>query len=1466
MASNIANDFYVSISGDDSNPGTLELPFRTIQHATSIVEAGDTVHIRGGTYREKISIDNLHGTTDNPITFKNYNDEEVVVSGAKVIDTPWEIHEGNIWKTTVDYDISQLFLDDKMLTGARWPNIEKDWDQPDDSNGYNPTPNSFWDLNTRAEINVQDHFAGGLQFEDLEQNHSLSDLGFSVQGAMYVPHFADQRGEILEHKAGEKSFKIAAHTGKNAPFAVVDGTRNSEYYYLTAHLSFLDSPREWFYDKNSGELYAWLEDNQDPNSSYIQARAHQKGADNGYYNSDGTNYAPNTILEMNDTLYINFDGITFFSGRFDLLNTDNTTFENCKFLYSTHHGHMLKSDLFTGFEGNKATTKYVGENNLVFRNNEFAFTYGLALTTGSNVGTLLENNLFHNSNIFIKGGNGGPVVSGNKNLTAIRNTVHSMGYGGLGRPGKDNILELNHIYNFYFTADTGAITANQSIQDGLIIRYNWIHGAPFRNGIRFDGDPAGIGGTVNHNVVFKSRRGLRLKGDQHTVISNTIFNTDRYDINISIDKFYGYVPIESRELEDRVEGRRGNESYQGNFHSIAHNNAGDVIIDIPILNNDDKTHNSSLSDRGTELELELRDPSNFDFRPVKGSSLVNNGTYVEGFTDSYVGNAPDIGAYEYGDQNYWIPGHQTDKAKTPIPINGSHSVKTDADLMWLKGIDAISSDIYLGTDPDNLIYQGNQKNNIFIPEKLIAEQEYFWRIDTVTDDKTIEGDLWNFIVGPEIQELNIDFVYVDDAGNQSDTNGIGAVSYDYLISKYEITNKQYIAFLNSVASTDSLSLYRNEMSTEGGIIRSGSDGNYTYRLIPGRENHPVNYVSFWDAIYFTNWLTSGFTGKGVYNLNDHNKAENTLVRDITTWEDGGIAIASEDEWYKAAYFSGSQEGADGESYWLYPTQSNSLSTEDANFGDRSGNGDVINVGTFLDKPSHYGTYDQVGNVREWTDTIISNSNRILRGGHYISKNKHVGNSQYESGDPSSESALTGFRITKIAPNFPPSWRSDTWSMEDAVITKEYKFSLKDEVIDPEGDKLTFSKISGPEWLIVDIDGNISGTPSIEDIGENYATFRVTDSKGLFHETPVAISLLVNDLDLTAPIISGPSGSGGDATSLISIKENLNTVHNFTADEAVTWSLNGGEDETLLTIDSSTGVLAFVTAPDHENPTDSELNNSYLVSVRATDDAGNTSDQTVTINVADIEEVNPALSSTSPADNATRVAVDSNIVLTFSETVDVETGNILIKKTSDDSTVETIDVTGDQVTGSGTTQITINPDNDFDSETDYYLQIPPTAFDDASGNSYAGITDKKTLSFTTEEMIDPLTGQQTFNLDVDGDGSVTALGDGLMVIRKLFGAAFAGDALTSKAISNNATRTTDEIHEFIQSGMDEKVLDVDGDGSVTALGDGLMVIRKLFGSAFEGSKLTDKAISNSATRTTDEIHEYIAAMSTVDTIA
>ena len=101
---------------------------------------------------------------------------------------------------------------------------------------------------------------------------------------------------------------------------------------------------------------------------------------------------------------------------------------------------------------------------------------------------------------------------------------------------------------------------------------------------------------------------------------------------------------------------------------------------------------------------------------------------------------------------------------------------------------------------------------------------------------------------------------------------------------------------------------------------------------------------------------------------------------------------------------------------------------------------------------------------------------------------------------------------------------------------------------------------------------------------------------------------------------------------------------------------------------------------------------------------------------------------------------------------------------------------------------------------------------------------------------------TFSLDVDNDRSVTALGDGLMIIRKLFGGAFFGEALTAKALSPNSPWSTEQVHDFIELGIDSGVLDVDRDGRTTALGDGLMVIRRLFGSAFAAEALISKAIS------------------------
>jgi len=113
-----------------------------------------------------------------------------------------------------------------------------------------------------------------------------------------------------------------------------------------------------------------------------------------------------------------------------------------------------------------------------------------------------------------------------------------------------------------------------------------------------------------------------------------------------------------------------------------------------------------------------------------------------------------------------------------------------------------------------------------------------------------------------------------------------------------------------------------------------------------------------------------------------------------------------------------------------------------------------------------------------------------------------------------------------------------------------------------------------------------------------------------------------------------------------------------------------------------------------------------------------------------DAANPVLSSEYPADNQTTATIDYHLEMTFNEAVTNGTGNIVIKKTSDDSVVETIDVTSTNVVFDGTSLVTINPTNDLARGTAYYVQIDSTAVEDLAGNAYAGIADTTTWNFST----------------------------------------------------------------------------------------------------------------------------------------
>ena len=155
----------------------------------------------------------------------------------------------------------------------------------------------------------------------------------------------------------------------------------------------------------------------------------------------------------------------------------------------------------------------------------------------------------------------------------------------------------------------------------------------------------------------------------------------------------------------------------------------------------------------------------------------------------------------------------------------------------------------------------------------------------------------------------------------------------------------------------------------------------------------------------------------------------------------------------------------------------------------------------------------------------------------------------------------------------------------------------------------------------------------------------------------------------------------------------------------------------------------------------------------------------------------------------------------------------------------------------------------------------SGFSDAYGNDLLQPDENALLLSTPLDFFN-----ESWSLDLDSDGLITPLGDGLMLIRHLFGT-FKGEDLVSKAISPSSPYLSEgivvaasHVTDNIQEGIDSGLLDVDGDGSVTPLGDGLMILRHLFG--FSGESLVSKSISTSSPLLLDEDLNLLEASSVV----
>jgi parallel beta-helix repeat protein len=116
-----ASEWYVAPNGDDAQVGSLDAPYRTLQKAVNDAEAGDTVFLRAGEYREEVVMRAKRGTEVAPIVIAAFSDERPVLKGSQTV-AGWERDHDQVWrKSGWTSDSQQVFADGVALKQVGMP-------------------------------------------------------------------------------------------------------------------------------------------------------------------------------------------------------------------------------------------------------------------------------------------------------------------------------------------------------------------------------------------------------------------------------------------------------------------------------------------------------------------------------------------------------------------------------------------------------------------------------------------------------------------------------------------------------------------------------------------------------------------------------------------------------------------------------------------------------------------------------------------------------------------------------------------------------------------------------------------------------------------------------------------------------------------------------------------------------------------------------------------------------------------------------------------------------------------------------------------------------------------------------------------------------------------------------------------------------------------------------------------------
>lgn len=348
-------------------------------------------------------------------------------------------------------------------------------------------------------------------------------------------------------------------------------------------------------------------------------------------------------------------------------------------------------------------------------------------------------------------------------------------------------------------------------------------------------------------------------------------------------------------------------------------------------------------------------------------------------------------------------GSPPNPPSNPNPEDNATSVSTNVILSWDCSDpenDPLTYDVYFGTSSNPSLVNSGQSNTTYDPGTLNEETTYYWQIKAHDDhSNSTTGDIWKFTTygggsGGDFEWCDVpagDYTYGEASVTQN-------IDYDFQIMKYEVTNQQYVDFLEEALNTGNIT-----------VTTSSVEGYYE-----GDDNYSAGTYEFLDLEVNSSriqWNGNNFT---IYSgFEDHPVVKVTWFGSWAFAEYYGFRLPSEQEWEKAARSNTGYDYPWGDS--IDGSRANySLSGDPWDNGTTPVgiyNGQTIQGFSTTDSPSPFGVYDLAGNVWEWSDSWSSDTSsyRVVRGGSYsnISSSLRSWSRSYDY--PTYSSSTFGFR-------------------------------------------------------------------------------------------------------------------------------------------------------------------------------------------------------------------------------------------------------------------------------------------------------------------------------------------------------------------------------------------------------------------------------------------------------------------------